>query len=252
MNEERLFHENEWVVTDSDIKKYQLLINEVYNNKPFTNHKELEKCRENLTLLFKIYDLKIFSPEGDVFYWSSFMDQAANLAKDLGNNLINPQTIDEIKGYTYNPKPDQFIYLLRSLYMPETVSDFNTYLDSCRRMVNAYFYDYFEKEENDIDTGNITLDSIYKYLLNTNKIFKCRELYNHEAMINIIIAYIHLNKINSFEMLDRYLNNYNYYRDKARMNGYENSRFHELNYDNAKYLFDNLESFLEKEKTILK
>jgi hypothetical protein len=252
MNEERLFHEHEWVITDSDVNKYQSLINEVYNNKPFTNHKELELCRENLTILFKIYNLGIFSPEGDIFYWSTFMDKAANLSKDLGDLLINPKTVDVINSFTYYPKPHEFIDILRSLYIPETIKDFKTYLDSIRRLCNAYYYDYFELTEKEINTGNNTLDNIYKYLLSTSTYLRCRELFNNESMINIIFAYMHLNKINNFELLNRYLKNYEYYNDKIMINDYGPSTHHQYNYDNAKYIFDNLEEFLRKGKTIIK
>ncbi len=252
MDCERLFYENEFVVTESDQEKYKLLIDEIYENKRLTNHQELELCRENLKLLLKQYPLERYNYDGDVLYWSLYIDEAASLAKDLGNNLMNYKILKEISDFTYNPNPHEFINVLRSLYIPETINDFEVYIKSMKRVCNAFFYDYFEEEENDINTGHSELDNLYKYLLKVIKRIPARELYDHDTMICIIFAYIHLNKIESFELLEEYLNNRNYYQDKIKINDRVPSYFHEYDYEKAKELFDNLENFLKREKIIIK
>ena len=104
--------------------------------------------------------------------------------------------------------------------------------------------------------GNKSIDGFLKYILDKyNNLIDNKILFEEELMISLIFAYLHYNKLDNYELIDRYINNVSYFEDKMILNNclhYLKGRKKDgsFNYPNAKMLLKDMDSFLTIDKGI--
>ena len=263
MYEDRLFFTG---FRNNTIEDYKNFIDEIYNDKPLSRKRELEPYRKNIKYLLNLYpvDELIDAP---FEYWQPYVDKVVYLSTFLGRKPINRRLVTTILHTTYFPKPIELMDCLVSLYNPKIIvkaDSFSKYLDLCSDLCNHFFHDFFEKEKNDINTGDRDLDELYKTLLDLQKEgFRPRFLYDERRMITLIFSYFHLNShLNyieiDFSLIKEYFHNLTYYKDKMNMNNCNievlsrigNNKTYD--YKAAIDIFHNMEAFFTRESIAIR
>ena len=226
--------------------KYRVFVDEIINNKELTYHKELEPYRKNLSLLLSLFKVEGVNIYGKSICLTTYIDMAVSLAIDLNNIEINKLILSYIKAMRQDEEIS--LKLIRALYIPETIEKLESYIYLMDLFCAAYFTTYTKFEKYQKSTGNNELNGFYKYL---SGIYNKYNKYDYDEMISIIFAHLHKNGIHSYEMIDKYLSDHDYYSDKLRNNDFRPCFFpHQFLYVNARYLYDNIESFLSNGKEI--
>lgn len=253
MEIERLFNTDVPFITEGDNDPYRKFLYELFNGKQLNVCPELEKYRINLFLIINGYieknDDYIYYQE----YWRDYIDLAVSLVKKLGNIKVSKLLIDKIST-GYRLKADKFLKIIEFIYLPKEINNFKDYLDTSL-LIYDYYLDVKEPINKKYDIGNEELNNYFEYIA---------ELFRHgvsfttlrveSRMICLIFAYLHYNGINDYELIKRYLDNINYYKDKFVLNNcfpyqvdvkYFNGNFY--NYEIAKLVFDNMDGLLTKD-----
>ena len=252
MNEERLFHESEYVITDDDFKKYKLLVHEIYRNEKLTNHKELEPFRDNIFTLFTIYNLdSMYSEEGAIKFWTTFLDKAVHIAKTLKDYTIDPKIINYVDCLIYDPLV--FIEVLATLFVPEIVTNHVVYMNSCRKIIDLFCTHGIAFSKEEYDSGNKELDYYFTYfrsLINTG--MDLNDIRNEDRMLAIIFAHLHKKGIVDYSLFDRYLFNKNLYKDLVRMNINITDDTGGFNYENTEKLLENFDFIFNNSNVVIR
>ena len=253
MQEKRLFNN---INKNTEKKNYRRFINEITNDFPLSNYSSLEPIRENIKKLFSIFTLYELMNinENEFNYWSVYVDKVVSFSKELGDIKLDRGLIrDIILSASVYLHAYELIDVLVTLYLPEKVDDFNTYIKNCMILTNTYFCDYCHLSKEDLDMGNEDLTRFYQKLCDISETnLPVGILRMHSKTIGIIFGYIHLNKIDNYDLLDEYFNNYQYISEKMELNNYKPYMDNKDNDEAIKYIFDNLDSFFTEGKKLIK
>ena len=258
MNEDKLFS---CAFINNEIEDYKNFIDEIYHNKPLSKKRELEPFRKNIKFFLKIYAVDELI-EAPFRYWSMYVDKAVYLSKLLEDKKIDKKLVEVLLSTAYFPKPNELLDDLAALYFPHDIIDhncFSSYLNLCTDLCNHFYYNFFEYDEEFINTGNTDLDLVYKCLLDLKKEgFTVRYLYNERKMISLIFAYCHYNDIKDYSLIKEYLNNIIYYKDKMELNKCSIEMISSIrgknvyDYKAAMDIFYNMDSFFTRESIAIK
>ena len=195
MQEKRLFNN----INKNTVKKnYKIFVNEIISDLPLSNYSSLEPIRENIKKLFSIFTLNELMSinENEFNYWSAYVDKVVSFSKELGNIELDGGLIREIiLSASVYLHAYELIDVLETLYLPEIVDDFNTYIKNCMILTNTYFCDYCHLSKEDLDMGNEDLSRFYQKLCDISETnLPVGILRLHSKTIGIIFGYIHLIK----------------------------------------------------------
>ncbi len=256
-NKENPRYENDSYEVRED---YANFIDEIYNNRPITSYPELEKYRKNINLLLNAFSIDSVDIMKDGF-WRKYIDLAVCLSKELDTTKINKKLLDNlVNSSVCSIEADHLITLLEVIYLPHEVSEFRYYLYNCLYIVEWYLNDSnIEEDAEDFlkNLGNKELSKFFKYLNSLLDYIDYDELYDESYIIALIFAYLHYHKIDNYDLVGYYFNNINYFKDKLYFNdcfpyNIEKSYMRFYDYEKARLLFDNMDTFFSREKGSIK
>lgn len=217
-------------------------------------YKEFEPYKENLKILFDA----IGPIKGELYsYFEEYrtiIDRCVIFSKYLGDIKLDKKLIAAIReNQTYSYDFNKTLKYLFILYTPELViDDFSMYLKRFQEIINlgSRFW-----KRGIVNTGYQFIDELFTYLGELSHIDedRYREIFNYLSNATravAIIASIHYNRqINSDKQLDNisyYMDNLECYIDKLNMNNIIEKRLNDYSDDILKYIFDNIESVVQK------
>ncbi len=247
-----------------DHNEYQLLhnyldfYNEVLDGKPITSYPELNKYRKNMKILLTDLNLYHYIFDRDFnHHYQEFVDQVVYLAKALGSIHINKILVEKVRNFSGNSEDKEILDVVESIYLPQQVDDFNRYINNFNWLYNKYLWssDILYRIYN---YGNKSLNGLFKHIMEISHSLKNDTiLHKEELMISLIMAYLHYNKLDNYELIDNYLQNVDYFEDKMRLNNclhYVKGEKEDgsYNYKHVKLLFKNMDLILTPTKGIIK
>ena len=249
----RLFSTDDF---SKDKELYIQFYDELNNNKPISSYPELEQYRRNIKYLLNQYSVS--DPiRSDYFCWSAYVDQVVDLSKRLGNIIVNPDMYVKLRLPDRELSDLDKLSLIESIYIPKQKTYFEAYINDC-----FLIYRWFILRKDLIRSANFENDEINEfmdYLIGycyTEKGFDA--LKNNQEMISLIFGYIHYHGIKNYDLIAKFISDVDYYIEKMKMNDcliYKENNylpFDVFDVEKAHILFNNLESFLNKEKEIIR
>ena len=241
-----------------ELLSYHKLVREVLHNKDLTEYKNLEFCRENLLTLFSYFNLaKELDPINKPYLHRDtagfVLEGCIALSANMKGRKIKLETVKAINTSLY-PTSEAIIEYLMDLYNPE-VASYN--LSQYCKMI---FYLFFDSSRywkfNKIDTGNNELDEIFDYLKTIHK--DNYELYcnihqgKYRVLSTLIVSYLHLNHALSKDLFAKYVENMDYYIEKLKLAGLENT-VNILQYDDViEYIFKNFDAVFQLDNVAIR
>ena len=247
MKDSRIF----WGVRDehASIK----LLEEICYDEPLTRFKNLEKYRDNLKILFN---------ERGSCWTDDYIDKCVACARYIGNIKINQKTVDFITKHSGpNLWNRHLLDVLATLYIPHKMVNHIDYFKSCEYIINMFYGSQMQwQKEANIDSGNEELDILFNHLIEivieglNNGISNIRpKIWHNGEFVSVIFAYLHYHNLDDYRLIDTFLTDPDYYCSKLLLNGKWIMKKNDINnfdYNNTKYLFNNMEKILAYDKKI--
>ena len=240
---------------------YAKFYKEITHNKPLTSHQELEEYRNNIKFLLNCNDyvtkyLRFYTKE-----WGNYVDMAVDLSKDLGNIVINKDIYKSFKVYNRLLNEEEKLGLIRSIYIPQTRKELKAYLYDCHYIYTWFLWKMLENSHN-LNFHNEDVNKFLNYIYSIYDQYEEVNFFFNSEMISLIFAYLHYYDKDNYDLVRQYLDNQDYYLEKMKMNDcliydeilHASTGHHYDSYDLKRgvVLFNNLESFLNKEKEIIR
>jgi hypothetical protein len=258
LNEEYFEHRAFDLASYSKYLNFFLAIRENNEDNPLC--KECAPYKENLKLLFDAIGpikTELYSRFDE---YKTIIDRCVILSKNLGDIKLDKNLIAAIReNQSYSYDFNKTLKYLFVLYTPELViDDFPMYLKRFQEIIKLG--ERFWKR-GIVNTGYQFIDELFTYLGELSHIDEDR----YKQIINYlsnatravaIIASIHYNRqINSDKHLDSisyYMDNLEGFIDKLNMNNIIEKRLNDFSDEILKYVFDNIESVVQKSNSTVR
>ncbi len=252
-------------------KDYLKFVDEIYNDKPLTNCKNLEPYRDTIKTLFNGYNIKFLQTLDYDQYnsWTHAVDDSVFIATHANNEKINLKTIKYFKEATA-PNVYRLSRMLFSLYCPnEMVNNLPEYLwFSDMTFGCACLEVHRKRKEKEIDTGHPLLNEVFNYfyeiyLRDDNEYYE--KISHHERIIFVVLAYLHLNNAFDIKLFKDFIDNIDNMTIKVPINDneYKYVKVSEFEHEWVagsqpyeqeiyKYMFNNMDIGFTKQKQFIR
>ena len=227
--------------------KDKMLIDKFNEYQPYFN------TLYNMIAIFNLFS-NVYNTEQSCRYMEKVIRFVTRYKID--DNIIDENLINFVKD-TGRANTDIFFFMIYSFVKPEEMVkiSYKEYFTSFYILLISNF-NHWDRLRNDKNIfnwiNNIKIDklkNIILYLLNSNveKLDDVMEAKMNYSMLAIISCDIYLYD-KDYKNIDKYLSDFNYYNDKLKLNSFFNGDYNNyfdfMNGEFNKYLFDNIDSFI--------
>jgi len=253
-------------MTNYIITDYQELISDLISNRELKDP-NLNEIKDILKLILSKYNNVLIPVLAD--YWKPLIDDAIiiSLAYKDHKELLNDNIFNTVKNSALLESPFKQIEYLKCLLVPSNgYQKQNTFFECMEAVVYFSIVYLLEQLKSGaysfkLDYGN---DILNGFIHEISSFFHCdadkiNDLKKESSLLSIIVGYMLYHNINDYDILDKYLRNPDYYKEKIHMRSIEGKL---VNFIGEKYdyfnnmekalIFKNINVIFNEEKKIIK